>query len=229
MAKIDDLSVRERAAIFLATLAVLFFIWDGYLMTTLDSREKTLRSQLQQKQSEQAALNAELQMLISSRQEDPNKQNREKLESLRAELDAIKTEVMKSTRHLISPNRMAAVLENVLSKTRGLELVEVKGLGSSPLVSGNGKASNDPGSNESGVDDDKNTEENGEFANAYKHGLRIVFNGSFMSTLAYMKELETLDNEFIWENLKFEIIEYPDGQVSITVFTLSLDRDWIGA
>lgn len=229
IARIDDLSVRERAAVFIAILAVIFFIWDSYLMASLDRRETTLKTQLQQKQSEQAALNAELQILISDRQEDPNKQNREKLESLRKQLAEIKTEVKKSTTHLISPGRMAVVLENVLNKTRGLELVEVRGLGSSPLVSGDKEASKESSSNETRGDADKHTEGEGEIADAYKHGLRIVFNGNFMSTLEYIKELEALDNEFIWDNLKFEIIEYPDGQVSITVFTLSLGRNWIGA
>ncbi len=72
-------------------------------------------------------------------------------------------------------------------------------------------------------------EEQRVLGNAYRHGLRIVFNGSYMSTLAYVKELESLENEFIWDNLKFEITEYPDGKVSITVFTLSLDRNWIAS
>lgn len=228
MAKIDDLSVRERAAVFLAILAVAFFIWNSYLMASLDSREKSLKAQLQQKQSEQTALNAELQILISSRQEDPNKQNREKLASLRTQLDKVRTEVTKSTKHLISPNKMAAVLENVLNKTRGLELVEVKGLGASPLVSGDKQDDKISSGDEPAVETTGDTEEDSGFANAYKHGLRVVFNGSFMSTLDYIKELEALENEFIWDNLTFEITEYPDGQVSITVFTLSLDRNWIG-
>ncbi|MEX2524898.1 MAG: hypothetical protein WD750_08070 [Gammaproteobacteria bacterium] len=229
IARIDDLSVRERAAVFIAIIAVIFFIWDSYLMSTLDNRERTLKAQIQQKQSEQAALNAELQILIAGRQEDPNRENREKLASLRTEMDEVKAEVMKSTKHLISPNKMAVVLENVLNKTRGLELVEVKGLGSSTLVAADKKTVKDAGGNESSANADKETEGNGELANAYKHGLRVVFNGSFMATLDYIRELEALDNEFIWDNLKFEIIEYPDGQVSITVFTLSLDRNWIGA
>lgn len=229
MAKIDDLSVRERAAVFIAILAVAFFIWDSYLMASLDSREKTLKTQLQQKQSEQTALNAELQILIAGHQEDPNRENREKLASLRTELDEIKAEVMKSTKHLISPDRMAVVLENVLNKTRGLELVEVKGLGASPLVSRGKQAGKVSAGDKPVVGNSKDTEENSGFGNAYKHGLRIVFNGSFKSTLDYIRELEALDNEFIWDNLKFEITEYPDGQVSITVFTLSLDRRWIGA
>lgn len=229
MARIDDLSVRERGAIFIAILAVVFFIWDSYLMSFLDSREKSLKSQLQQKQSEQTALNSELQILISRSQEDPNRENRETLAELRKQLEEIAAEVTESTKHLISPDKMAVVLENVLNKTRGLELVEVRSLGASPLVPGGKKADQETGQKQ--VDDSARQEEEEKraFGNAYRHGLRIVFNGGYMSTLAYVKELESLENEFIWENLKFEITEYPDGKVSITVFTLSLDRNWIAS
>lgn len=227
MGRIDALSVRERAAIFIAVLAVIFFVWDSYLMTSLNNREKNLRTRLQQKQAEQAALNTELQALISASQNDPNAANRERLARLKTELEEVRSEVSESTRHLISPKRMAAVLENVLARTGGLELVEVKGLGSSPLFAEEKQKQPDKNS-QAAKDSTGKARAANDVGNAYKHGLKVVFEGSYMSTLEYIRKLEELDSEFIWDNLQLKVTDYPEAEASITVFTLSLDRNWIG-
>lgn len=227
MEKIDDLSVRERAAIFIAVLAVIFFVWDTYLMASLDSRERILKSQLQQIQAEQTALNAELRVLIERSRGDPNAHNRERLASLRQEVESVKQEVFKSTRHLISPDRMASVLEDVLIRTEGLELIGVKGLGSTSLVPSEKDSKRPAGENDASTENAQNPTETDSLANAYLHGLQIVFNGNFMSTLEYIKKIELLENEFIWDTLQLTITDYPDGKVSITFFTLSLNRNWI--
>jgi len=104
----------------------------------------------------------------------------------------------------------------------------VKGLGSSPLVVDDKQTGGKAGGDQTAGDTAGNTEENGVITNAYKHGLQVEFNGSFMSTLEYIKELEALDDKFIWDNLRLDIGEYPEGRAAVTVFTLSLDRNWIG-
>ena len=70
--------------------------------------------------------------------------------------------------------------------------------------------------------------EGDELENAYKHGLRIEFEGDYMTTLDYIRGLESLELRFLWDSLEFQVEEYPRSRVSITVFTLSLDQDWIG-
>ena len=123
---IDNLTLRERAAIFIAVIAVMFFIWDSYLMNDIKNSERNIKAQMQQKQAQRMVLNTELQELISERQQDPNAANRKKLEMLRAKLKQVKSEVLETTQRLVPPGKMARILENVLARTRGLDLVEVK-------------------------------------------------------------------------------------------------------
>jgi MSHA biogenesis protein MshJ len=225
MERIDALSLRERAAIFIAVLAVIFYVWNNALMSDINIRERDIRAKLQQKQAERMGLNVELQGLISKVHEDPDALDRKKLEALRSQLATVKSEVMKSTRNLVSPERMAGVLESVLARTQGLDLVEVKGLGASPLL-------------DTGSEKDKTVKETDAgqktgaakdiMENAYKHGLRIVFNGSYMSTLEYVRKLEELDSGFLWDSLELEVKSYPQAQIALTVYTLSLDDNWIG-
>ena len=61
-----------------------------------------------------------------------------------------------------------------------------------------------------------------------KHGLMIAFEGDYMSTLSFMQEIESLEWGFFWDSLEYEVIDYPTSRVVITLFTLSLDKNWIG-
>ena len=224
--KIDDLSLRERGAVFFCTLVVIYFLWDLFLMQPLQIAEKRTNSQLQQKQAEQFALNAELLQLNVNKQSDPNKADKEKLQSLKRQLAETEVEVEESTQHLISPKQMAVMLEAVLLKVKGLELLEIKGLGSSPIVEVKAPAGGE--ANNEQADVEAQTVSASVVKNAYKHGLRIVFQGDYMSTLEYIQELEGLGWGFFWESLDLEVKEYPDSIVSITVYTLSLNKNWIG-
>jgi MSHA biogenesis protein MshJ len=225
MNRIDDLTLRERTAVFIAVLAVIFFVWQNVLMSDVTIRERDIRARLQQKQAERMGLNLELQELISKAKVDPDALKKKKLEMLRAQVAKVREDVVQSTRNLVSPEKMAGVLESVLARTQGLDLVAVKGLGSSALL--------DSGDDKDKAVKDKNAGQDTGAArdivnNAYKHGLKIVFNGSYMSTLAYVRKLEELNSSFLWDSLELEVKDYPQAQASITVFTLSLDDNWIG-
>lgn len=229
--KIDNLSIRERGAIFVAVLAVIFFVWDSYLMADLKIKERDIKAQLQKKQAERMGLNLELQEMISKAQDDPNELNRKKLEMLRSEVARINVEVADATHNLVSPDRMAGILESVLAGTRGLDLVEVKGLGSSALLDTGGKDGKTGKTGKTGAVPAGGANTAGEPAvldNAYKHGLRIVFDGSYMDTLRYVEKLEQMHSGFLWDSLELDVKEYPRAQAAITVYTLSLDDNWIG-
>ncbi len=222
--KIDALSLRERGAIFFCTIFVLYFACNIFLMQPLELKERRIKTQLQQKQAEQLALNLQIQDLVVDNNADPDRADREKLQALRSQLKEIESKVRESSQQLIAPENMAAMLEKVLLEVKGLELVDVRGLGAEPVIKtakplAEGKDIQQV-STESGLP--------GELDNAYKHGLRIEFQGDYLSTLQYVRALENLQWDFLWESLEFEVNEYPKSTAAITVFTLSLDKNWIG-
>lgn len=219
--KVDDLSLRERLAVFAGVFAVTFLLWDLVFMQPLADREKQYKTRIQQMQSEQFSLNNEISDLVVESEKDPNRENREKLKRLRKELGDIESVVQASTRQLVNPDNMAMILQSVLQETRGLELLHVKGLGAKPVVEMVDKAADEEpvaAQAKAGSIID----------NAYKHGLRIEFEGDYLSTLEYIRALENLDWKFFWDSFEFEVIEYPRSKAAINVFTLSLNKDWIG-
>ncbi|MBM2830836.1 MAG: hypothetical protein HW411_1626 [Gammaproteobacteria bacterium] len=222
--KIDNLSIRERAAVLLGILAVLYTGWNTLLMQPLENQRKIITSELQQKQATQVGLNMQIQKIIEDGRKDPNLENQEKLAALKSEIMKIKETIQASTAHLVSPKNMAKILETVLHKTKGLDLVEIKGLGVNPLID---KAGIEQIQETEGQKEENEKPSDTNMGNAYKHGLKIEFEGDYMATLDYLRELESLEWKFFWDRFELEVKEYPQSRATIQVFTLSLDKNWI--
>jgi MSHA biogenesis protein MshJ len=220
MDRVDALSIRERGIILAAIIFIMFTVWNKLLMQPQLLEERKVLADLQLKQAEQTVMNIRFQEQVRKDQTDPDAVNRARLETLKKQLAEIETDVRESTNHLVSPNNMAVILQTILNKSRGLQLTEIRGLGVSPLIAVAAVPAGQEGvASPPAVD---------ALENAYKHGLILKFEGDYMSTLQYLRELEALEWGFFWENLEYEVIEYPRGRVSITLYTLSLERDWIG-
>lgn len=217
--KIDNLTIRERAAILAGVLAVFYTLWSVFLMQPLENQQKIIKAELQQKQATQVGLNAQVQKIIEDNSKDPNIELENRLQVLKKELNEINANIQVSTAHLVSPKNMAKILETVLFKIGSLSLVSAKGLGANALI--------EQGKEEKAQTNDADKVQTEDMSNAYRHGLRIEFVGDFMSTLRYLRELEALDWKFFWDSLELNVEEYPKSRVSIEVFTLSLDKNWI--
>ena len=240
--KIDALSIRERGIILAAIVFIMFTLWDTFLMRPQLEENKKLLADLQIKRAEQLALNYRIQGLSSQGRDVSGDTNQNRLDEMRQQLAEIETSVRNSTSHLVDADKMAAILQTILSKSRGLQLIEIKGLGVTPLlasaaiaeagqVSGQtaeGSIDNQPTVVEPVPATDTGSTDVDAFDNAYKHGLTITLEGDYLSALAYMRELESLEWGFFWETVEYEVTEYPRGTVAITLYTLSLGKEWIG-
>ncbi len=226
--RIDSLSIRERGLILAGVIFLLFTVWDMLFMQPQAAQEQRVLAQLQLKQAEQTALNARLQKLIMENRGDPDAINRQRLAGLRRQLDEIESSVRESAVHLVSPQNMAVILQTILNRSHGLELTAIRGLGASPLLGGTARQQPADDAADGGTGNVIMAGDAGELDNAFRHGLVITFEGDYMSTLAYMRELESLEWRFFWDNLEYEVIEYPRGRISFTLYTLSLDKNWIG-
>jgi len=226
--RIDSLSIRERGLILAGVIFMLFTVWDNFFMQVQTIEEKRIIAELQMKQAEQTALNARLQRLLTEDRGDPDEANRQRLAELKSQLEEIETSVEDSAVHLVSPKNMAVILQTILDRSRGLELIGIRGLGASPLLGAAARRQPAQGTEEGDVENNAVRADAGELDNAFRHGLAITFEGDYLSTLAYMRELESLEWRFFWDNLEYEVIEYPRGLITFTLYTISLDKDWIG-
>lgn len=230
VARIDALTLRERGFVIAGVLAVTYFSWTGFVMQPMDRKLAEVNGNHQRISAELTALNAQAQAALKRSQEDPNAVHREQLAALKQELDALNTQLSGTTDHLVPPAQMARVLEAVLQEAGGLQLQQVTSLGSSPLVPEKKKPAPraDTGT-ETGMEAESGADADHAVRKVYRHGVKLQLQGRFFDVLEFLRKLEGLDWKFFWDGIDFRVLDYPDAAVEITVFTISLEPDWIGS
>ena len=206
-------TLRERAVLALLAAVVLALLWAELLWDGQQARAARLATERDALQTQIAALASQARAVETAARTDPDaalKRQRQQLEAHMAELDR---RLKAQMGDLIDPARMARVLEAILTRHTDLRLRRLENLPTRPLLA-NETADGQAGEAAS--------------AGVYRHGLEMEFSGSYLSLLAYLKELDALPWNFYWDALELKVERYPRAVIVIRVHTLSLDEGWIG-
>jgi MSHA biogenesis protein MshJ len=219
--KIDDMSLRERAMIFIAAAFVLISLVDVVLLEPLLAKQKSLSTQVVQRQEKMKELQAQIQSLLQARKDEEHSPLRVRLTQLKQQIQEQERYLQSRGDRLIEPDKMAGLLRKVLNKNVGLQLVELKTLPVSPLIEkpvAAGKQTPDNQAPDSQTDIQKQI---------YKHGVQITVRGSYLDLLRYAAALEKLPEQMFWGEAKLNVEKYPDSLFTLTLYTLSLDKTWL--
>jgi len=219
VARFDALQLRERRLIALGVLAGIVLI--GYslfvdpAMKSAQQAERAAseqRSQLSGVQSQMAAL--------QSPELNPDVAARAELDGLKKQLDELTSRFQAKERSLVPPQQMATLLEDMIGGQAGLRLLSLKTLPATPLI--DKKA---PTDDKAAAAPTAKTENSS--AGLYKHGVEIKLEGSYQDLTAYLQRLEQSQMKLLWSSLVLSADQHPKLVLTLTVYTLSLDRAWL--
>jgi len=203
--RIDNASLRERVLLFLAAALVLAFVVNAMLIKPLRDAQRRLSSDIAQNQLELRTIQGEVQRLARAREGDPDVRNREHAAALRAEIAALDTRIAEEQRRFTTPQRMRAVLEEMLQREKRLRLIDLKTLPVTDLAATQGQAGR----------------------RVYRHGVEMTLAGSYLDLHAYLSALEGLPTQLYWGRAEMSVSEYPVATLKLTVYTLSFDQAWL--
>ncbi len=213
VAKVDGMSLRERALIFAAAAFLLVSLIDSLFLEPLLARQKTLSAQLVQQQEKMKEVQSRIAALIQARQADANSPLRERIRMLRQQIAEGDAYLKDRRDKLVPPERMAQLLEQVLNKNDRLKLVALVTLPVSLLIEPSPDA---PATQTGGLE-----------RQIYKHGVKITVRGSYADLLQYLAALEKLPTQMYWGAAKMDVVQHPTVELTLTLYTLSLDRTWL--
>jgi MSHA biogenesis protein MshJ len=216
MERIDSMSLRERGLLLGALVFVIYSAWNGLFMGPLTAHHNQVQGQLKQLRSDTALLSQQSEDISKRQSQDPDAETRTKLAGLRTEIAALDERIKARTQGLIDPAAMTSVLEDVLKNEPGLKLLSVQSLPASPLLDPDVHDASKPAQPNAGV------------PGIYRHGMTLVFEGSYMDALHYLRTLEALPWHLYWDNAAFKVSKYPLAQFTLTVHTIGLREGWIG-
>lgn len=223
LSKFEALSQRERWLVFLAGAVVIYTLLNMLLISPITSKQNALSAEISQSQTQMAAFGEQISALKQNPVVDVDAQNTQKIQQLKTEIQQQNQTLANKQHELISPDNMPKVLSGLLQKNTGVRLLAMKTLATERVLL-----------------NDKNeivSDANGDAANnqalpnghvlLYKHGLEVTITGEYFDLMRYVQTLEHLPMRVMWSKADLRAKEYPQNELTITVYTLSLDKTWL--
>lgn len=219
--KIDNMPLRERGLIFAAAALVLVMLIKASFLDPLLVQQKKLSSQISGQQEKIKELQDQIEIALQAKRKLQNSAEQHRLEQAKQELTEGNAYLQNRRDRLVDPKKMAELMERVLDQNGRLQLVNLRTLPVALLVV------------KTLVKPDKNNPSRSLEGAAmldkqvFKHGVTITVRGSYLDLLSYLTELEKLPMQMFWGKAEMNVVRYPEVELTLTVYTLSLEKTWM--
>lgn len=220
-AKFDALARRERYLVAVGVFGgVLLIGWTMAIDPAL-SRSRLAERAIVDQRTQLAALKAQT-LGLQSPAQSPEVRAAAQLADLKNQLNALYQRFSALGGELVPPQRMAGLLEDMLGRQGSLRLLSLRTL---PVVSVLDKKE------VADVAAAPSAARTVAVANApaglFKHGVEITLEGSYAELTDYLARLEKSPQKLLWSSVSLSVEKHPKLVLTLTVFTLSLDRTWL--
>lgn len=219
--KIDGLNQRERVLVFLIALVAVVMLLQIFVIDPLLKQQSIgqteiaqLTKNISQKKNIQVLLDAEIQAGV-------NRKKIKERDELLDELSALDKKVGDSIVTMIPPRLMPQVLEQILSSSNQLKLLSIENKQVVSIVEQAEQMSMDDGAGMMKAKSD-------DAQALYRHGFVLKLQGGYLAAIDYFNKLSDLPWRFHWDDLHYEVADYPNAIITLEVHTVSMSKEWIG-
>jgi MSHA biogenesis protein MshJ len=213
------LKPREKALVVLGVVVGTGLVFDAVAFQPAQTRKKALEGQIAE--ARQKLKIAEALMQTKEPVGDSHAVKSSYRDALRVRLAEINKSMVNLQQGMVPPERMARLLEDMLGRTRGLQLVSLRALPPRPFER-RGAAPAPQAEAKSVKPAPKDPERV-----IFQHGFELTLQGSYRELHDYLTRLEELPWQMYWKRMSVQTEEYPQLRVTITVQTLSLTKAWL--
>ncbi|MGB1093012.1 MAG: hypothetical protein ACPGYX_12885, partial [Oceanobacter sp.] len=207
-------------------------VFAAFLLTepwwkSVSSLQQTRQQQLIQQQTQQAQLDE-----LSAREpKDPNIALRNQLAQLESRIRELQRQASHSTGRLVSAAEMVGLLQPLLLGLPGIELLSMENLQPKPIraVANGGEQEQKVGQAQTAqTDSEKSIEAEKQPILLWQQGLRLRIKATYPGMTRYLQRLEQLPKQLIWHSLDYRQSEYPWGELTLEIHTLSPQQEVLG-
>lgn len=237
-ARIDALTPRERILMFAACAALVVFLGHFLALGPQLRKQAALQAQISQQQNNIEGIDNEIRARVEAAQSDPDAPARARLAAVRSDIGTLATQLRAMQNGLVAPERMAPLLDTILRANGRLTLVSVRTLPAESVLDAGRRAaaaSGAPATPDTAAGALAATTAATVTTNPlpsapellYRHGVEITVRGSYLDMIDYMAALESLPTQLFWGRAQLEAETWPASRLTLTLYTLSLDRKWM--
>jgi len=229
-ARIDALTLRERALAFAASVAVVAFVGYQLMLAPAYQAQEALLEKILQQRNNMMGIDAEITAKVTAYQVDPDAPARARLAAIKQESAQIGATLLAMQNGLVPPERMAPLVDAILRANGRLQLVSLRTL---PVETISGRAAAGAtapaapvaaapaGAPAAPADPGKPADM------LFRHGVEVTVRGNYLDMVDYMSALEAMPTRLFWGKAQLDVEEYPASRLTLTLYTLSLDRNWM--
>lgn len=216
--KVDAMSKRERVLIFGAGAVLSVALLTTLLFDPLFAKHKALRLQISQQQQLMNDIQSQIAAVLQKNSPSANLPQRNQLSQLRLEIAEGDAFLKSSGERLVQPEKMAEHLRKLLNNNNRLQIVVLRTLPVTPLLEQhNGKGAEQNMAAPAASPDKQ----------MFKHGVQLTLRGNYLDLLQYLGALERLPQQMFWASAKMNVLQYPTAELTLILYTLSLDKTWL--
>ncbi len=219
--KFLQLTSREQYLVLFTGLVAIFLIGSYLFIEEKSAKINTYEQQSRAMKTGNQSLDLTINEFQAALTEDPNKDIINQIRQREAKLAKIDSQLVHLTTELISPSEMREALLRLLALEPGVSLLSFELIGAQPLLDLSSVPENSNPSTSSLTDKQMGL-------NLYKHAIKLKLTGTYFQLRNYLKQLEQLSWKFFWQDFEFQVKEYPQSEVEITIYSLGLNKEFIG-
>lgn len=203
--RFNELTQREKLMVICSALMTIGWAWDSFFYQALQTQNQAIESELLSLQTQITAKQQAIKEISAIVQYNPNANNRQQLNELQQSVDRMKDKLAQGDKKFVPASAMAYALKDIIKQQGTLKLVALETL---PVTSFPNADEKDPW--------------------IFRHTLLLTLEGDYFSTLDYLKMLESLPWRIHWDNINYQVKNYPTAEIHIQLYTLSFEKDWLG-
>lgn len=218
-ARIDAMTLRQRAGVFAACAAFVLYLVTMLAIDPMLKEQARLQAQIRQQRATMAGIDTDIAALVDAFARDPDAANRQRLAAARNETRTLGDSLATMQKGLVAPEQIAPLLQAIMRANGKLQLVSLATLPVTAVGGPPAAASSTPSTASSTPPAMSGL--------LYRHGVQVTVRGSYLDMVDYMAALESLPAQLFWGDASFGVEEYPRAHVTLTLYTLSLDSKWM--
>ena len=220
-ARVDALSLRERALVFAASVAIVGFAGQQLVLAPIYREQAALQQTIDQQRNNMSGIDAEIAARVTAYQNDPDAAPRHRLDSVKRESAQLANSLLAMEHGLVPPERMAPLVDAILRANGRLQLVSMRTLPVETISGRAAVAAAAPAGTAPKSDSGRSPDM------LYRHGVEVTVRGNYLDMVNYMSALEAMPTRLFWGKAQLDVEEYPASRLTLTLYTLSLDRNWM--
>jgi len=215
------LNARERWMVFFAGLAVVYAVLNALLLTPVQGQQQRIQTEITQSATQLADMKLQMATLAQHPVMNVDDMNTQKIAEFKAKILAQQSEMNALQDTLVNPTQMPSLLKALIAHHASLRLVEMKTMPPENFLTFDSVESKDQGQAAQGQTASPSA------PLIYRHAITFTLAGNYMDLMQYAQALQDLSSKVLWDKAVLAAKTYPENELTITVYTLSLDATWL--